>query len=131
MRKFLVSVVTFGILISCVNDDNVSEPDIVGKWQLVQELIDPGDGREDFAPVDSELMLEFFDNGTVVSVNGSLCNFSTPSNDSSSGTFSVKDKTIAIGCEDDVITISFEIGEDLILRFGCIEQCAQKYQRIL
>ncbi|GAA4278767.1 hypothetical protein GCM10022259_34920 [Aquimarina mytili] len=121
------------VVTSCSDDDdtiNIST-DIVGKWLLVEQLVDPGDGSGTFQPVDSDFTLEFFNNGTIVSTNGSLCDVFTSSNDTSSGTFSLENTTLNIGCEDDVITIFFEKNEaELILNFICIEACAQKFRKL-
>ncbi len=133
MRGIVFIFLSFMILGSCSDDDdalNISA-DIVGKWLLVEQLVDPGDGSGTFQLIDSDFTLEFFDNGTVTSANGSLCNVFTPSDDTSSGTFSLENKTLTIGCEDDVITIFFEkTGTELILTLICIEACAQKFKKL-
>ncbi|MEW7292002.1 lipocalin family protein [Aquimarina sp. 2304DJ70-9] len=135
MKIYIGFFICFIGLVSCSNDDDttvVMNTDLIGKWQLIEQLVDPGDGSGTFQPVDSQLTIEFFDNGTVISTNGSLCNMFTVSQDISSGTFSLDNNTINIGCDDDVITIFFEKnGSELILNFICIEACAQKYKKVL
>ncbi len=133
MKKIVILILSFGLLFSCKNDDDAIEStNLVGKWQLVEQLLDPGDGSGTFQPIDSELTLEFFDNGTIISTNGSLCNIFTQSGGTSSGTFSLMENTINIECSDNIIPISFErIGVGLVLNFPCIEACAQKYRKIL
>ncbi len=132
MKKIVYCIMGLGILLSCSGDGNSgADTEILGKWQLFEQLLDPGDGSGTFQAVDSELLLEFFDNGTIVSVNGSLCNIVGGPDDTSSGTFSLEDNTVSIGCTDEMITIAFQkSGSDLILNFFCIEACAQKYRRV-
>ncbi len=134
MKNWIGGLICFIALASCSNDDDntvVVNTDLIGKWQLVEQLLDPGDGSGIFRPVDSQLTIEFFDNGTVISTNGSLCNMFIESQDTSSGTFSLDDTTLNIGCGDDTITIFFQkMGPDLILNFICIEACAQKYKKL-
>ncbi len=132
MEKIVILILSFVLLFSCKSDDDaLRSTDIVGKWQLVEQLLDPGDGSGTFQSVDSELALEFFDDGTIVSRNGSLCNIFTESGGTSSGTFSLNDNMINIECPSDTFRISFErTGLNLVLNFSCIEACAQKYKKV-
>ena len=73
MKKYLLLVLLV-IISSCTSDDSkpADETGIIGKWKLIEQLADPGDGSGTFQPISSERVIEFFSDGTV-SVNGDLC----------------------------------------------------------
>ncbi|MDY8135798.1 lipocalin family protein [Aquimarina sp. 2201CG5-10] len=132
MKNYVYLFLLFSLLISCNDDDSLDNTSLIGKWNLKEQLVDPGDGSGTFQSVDSDMIIEFFVNGTITSSNGTLCNFTHPSTDSSSGTYSFSDKTILINCGENEIRIGFEqIGSELILHFLCIEECSQKYRKTL
>ena len=58
-------------LLNCSSDDSKpsGETALIGKWKLIEQLADPGDGSGTFQPIESDIVIEFFSNGNV-EVNG-------------------------------------------------------------
>lgn len=125
MKKiFLLSILTL-VFLSC--DKNKTE--LIGTYKMTAQYIDPGDGSGDFEPVSSSRTIEFHSDGTVTS-NGNLCDLSTDTDESTSGTYDTSDSTLTIqGCENNTIRFSFDEGI-LILFYPCIEACQVKYEKI-
>ncbi|SHI39853.1 hypothetical protein [Aquimarina spongiae] len=133
MKKYIIILLLSVAFVSCSNDDDNQSPEatVIGKWKLVEALVDPGDGSGTFQPVESNQTITFFETGSVVSENGSLCNIFSESAETSTGTFSFETNTLEIGCVDDVITLTFERTTlNLIIYYPCIEGCAFKYIRV-
>ncbi len=133
MKKSIPVIFLSVILISCSeNDPDLDETSIHGKWLLVEQLADPGDGSGTFQPVDSDNTIEFFADGKFRS-NFILCSMGTNSGQSGQGTFSITENLIfPADCpwaEDR--GLSFE-WEDVTLKiyYPCIEPCAQKFKKI-
>jgi len=128
------------ILLSCTQNDDktfTGNTVLIGKWKLIEQLADPGDGSGVFRPVSSNRILEFFSNGTVKS-NGSLCYMSYEVGDESSGNFTSIDDNVYFDGEitpndcdysGTKLYYSFE-GENLIISYLCIEGCGQKFKKI-
>lgn len=127
-----------GLVFSCYKDDNnypvytPSETTLVGTWQLIQVLNDPGNGSGEFYDVDSDKTITFSDDSTVSS-NGSLCQTSTSSDTPTEGTYSdlqyIIDSADCYVNED--IPISFGIHDTyLIFSYPCIEPCQAKFVKI-
>jgi len=116
-----------GILYSCSPKDAV-DPDLIGKWRLIEVLADPGDGSGTFHSVASNKTMEFNSNGTVTS-NGSICDMSIVSGTSSIGTYSLSDSTLkSSNCETSPMKIRFQkSGSYLIIHYPCDEACSAKY----
>jgi len=127
--------ILFMISFSCNSDDDKgtsvnTNPDLLGTWKLVEQLVDPGDGSGTFQPVISDLQLEFLVEGVLKVTNGSLCSLALDSNDNSTESYSIDENRITASCEIP-ININFEIKEGkLLLHFGCIEGCSQKYEKL-
>ena len=114
------------IFTACNKDEN----EIVGTWELVEIYMDPGDGSGTFEPVESDKIIKFKNNGTVMS-NGSLCVPSTESNSPMEGTYNDTDKTIdSDDCTDQPIAIRYEITNGyLIISYPCFESCQAKFKK--
>lgn len=115
---------------SCADDeDSIAPAGIVGEWELVEFLADPGDGSGVFEPVDSDKRITFTEQNTF-SATESMCSFNDDS--ASTGTYSLEDNTIST---EDCATaggspIGLElVGEELIISYLCIEPCQEKYRR--
>jgi len=133
MKKTILLLAIVGILISCSNDgnDNSRTTELIGQWKLIEQLADPGDGSGTFQSIDSQKNLEFFQDGTITSSNGSLCE---PYSDEqiSSGTYLLDENRIITNCQNTNIgSIGFEIVDDnLILNFISNEGFSQKFAKI-
>jgi len=102
------------------------------EWKLIEQLSDPGDGSGTFQKVDSDKVIQFFEDGTLRS-NGSLCFMNSTTNEDFVATFNEAESLIVI--EDCGSNREFRIeygllNGDLILSYPCIEPCAQKYERV-
>ena len=127
--KLLISLV-FLTLISCNNTDADDTPNtLIGTWKYTEMLADPGNGSGVFTPLTSDNTLTFDAYGNVTS-NGSLCDMSTASNASSTGTYTAATNTlIPTSCPN--TTIIYELtGTTLILNYPCIEPCKAKFIKV-
>jgi hypothetical protein len=132
MKKYRFLLIMFsllGALVSCQQDE-VKGNQLLGKWKLIEQLADPGDGSGVFTPINSDMTISLFNDSTFTS-SGSLCMMNSISSGSSQGSYSPTKKTITPnGCSGST-TISYEIKENyLILYFLCVEACAQKYKKV-
>ncbi len=143
MKKVILIVLTL-FLVSCSSHDNkilIENEVLLGKWKIIETLIDPGDGSGTFQPTESDRVIEFFNNGTVI-INGELCYTSSEVGAQQSGTFkfisSHETDTNHDGeikpnnCENSVAKIYFDINSNnqLILWYPCIEGCGEKFEKI-
>ena len=104
--KYCFSIALIFILLSCSSDNTKPETHhegLLGKWKLIEQLADPGDGSGTFNPVESDRTIEFFSDGTIT-VNGSLCYMSTGVETNSSGTYEVTSDDTADTTFDGIIT---------------------------
>lgn len=126
--RFLIFFLAFCVL-SC--DEDESEAELLGTWQLVQILSDPGDGSGVFMPVNSNKTITFNADGTVTS-NGSLCDIFEDEGESTSGIFSEETMSFTTeecGFED--FEYQFEIDGQFLTYFVlCIEPCGARFQKI-
>jgi len=139
MKHCFALILVFSLFSCTQNDDKTFTGNIVliGKWKLIEQLSDPGDGSGVFMPVSSDRVLEFFNNGNVKS-NGSLCYMSYEVGEESSGSFTAIDddeyfdgEITPNDCEysGTKLYYSFE-GSNLIVSYLCIEGCGQKFKKI-
>lgn len=142
MRAYLF-ILTLLILTGCSSDDNktTDETGLLGKWQLIEQYLDPGDGSGDFQPINSNRTIEFFSNGTV-EINGELCFLSSEVGDKETGTYMITSSNeadttydgeiIPNTCSSRSAKVYFDlpISGDLILWYQCIEGCGQKFKKI-
>jgi heat shock protein HslJ len=132
MKKTILFLLTLSFLISCSenNDDNIENTQLIGKWKLIEQLADPGDGSGTFKSIESQKFIEFKDEGIITS-NGSLCD---PYSDEqiSSGTYSISEGKITTNCQNPNIAFIGFIIEDghLILNFASNEGFSQKFQKL-
>ena len=142
MKKLIVIVVL--ILLNCSSDDRkppIENEDLLGKWRIIEQLMDPGDGSGTFQPVISDRTFEFFSNGTVT-VNEVMCFMSGEPSEMSSGTYEIRggtnvdvqfEGTISPNnCDFEEMRIGFNLSLDghLILWYLCFESCGEKYEKI-
>lgn len=132
MKKVTLILLT-GLILSACNKDNVKveNVELLGKWKLIEQLSDPGDGSGVFKSVESEKTIEFLDNGTVIS-NGTLCSMNTEKGVVSTGTYTIDDGfIIPEGCDYSELKVFFELkNSNLILGYQCFEGCGQKFVKL-
>jgi hypothetical protein len=128
LKYFLI--ITLFFFISCDNDKN-ADPELVSSWKLIENLADPGGGSGTFQTVESEKVINFYNDGTVSS-NGSLCDMSINSDNPTSGTYSSSELTFSSSdCNNTEHEYSYEInGSFLIVNYPCFEPCRSKYSLI-
>jgi hypothetical protein len=128
------------VLVNCTSNNKSpygGNPELLGKWKLIEQLSDPGDGSGVFNPIDSNREMEFFSNGTVT-VNGILCYMSSEVGEQSSGSFSILEnddyydgEIIPNDCDYSETKLYFKIeGSNLIIWYLCIEGCGQKFVKL-
>jgi hypothetical protein len=126
MRKILMILCFVGIFISCNKHDEEKIPEFLGKWRLIEILVDPGDGSGKFHPVTSDKTIEFHADSTVTS-NGSLCDVSIASDSPDTGIYSFAKYTITSpACPDFPGTFEQEV-YFLVIHYHCMEGCSEKY----
>jgi hypothetical protein len=129
MKKTL-SLLLLVVMVSCNCDHEPSNAALEGKWKLVAQLVDPGDGSGIFVKIASDKTLEFSKNATVVS-NGSICSMDGGAAIESEGTFDKHESIIVTKDCTPQMKISYTIsGNELILSYPCIEGCKAKYLKI-
>ncbi len=134
MNKTILIVLITTTFYSCTQEEDIfsKNTELICKWNLIEQLVDPGDGSGTFQPIDSERTIEFFKNGKVVS-NGSFCSMSSNSGQKSYGVFN--DNKEIITPKEDCNSSEYKIYYKLIdgylhLSYQCIEGCAQKFEKI-
>jgi len=103
---------------------------ISGKWQLIEILVDPGDGSGTFSPVTDGKIIEFKEDNTVTNLDSPFSCNSPDVNLPIIATYSEKDKKIRFSdCPN--FSLGVEIKNDNLLIYPpCIEPCASKYKKI-
>ncbi len=100
------------------SEEKINEGLIDRSWHLTEVLADPGNGSGTYQPVDSELVLLFFSNGTFGSTE-SLCN-----NNETGGTYD-STRIYPSGCD---YSMTYELIEETLYVYPpCIEPCGMKY----
>ena len=137
MRSILFILLSLCV-VGCTSNENnqpyEDNPELLGKWKLIEQLSDPGDGSGVFNPIESDREIEFFSDGTVVA-NGVLCYMSSVVGAQSSGSFSVLEdneyydgEIIPDDCDYPETKLYYKIeGAYLIIWYLCIEGCGQKF----
>lgn len=130
MKKVIILLVCLGLLFACNESDDNQENNLQSKWKLTEVLADPGDGSGTFQPIESDLTIEFYNDGTLKS-NGLLCYMALESSEETSGTYSIVDNTISPdNCDHSLdFTIDSE-NSRLIISYPCIEPCGLKFVKI-
>jgi hypothetical protein len=130
MKKIVFTLITIGLLNSCSSDDSGTNTELVGNWKLIEVLADPGDGSGTFTSVESNKTITFNSDGTISS-NGTLCDITITSNNSTSGTYSITESTFnSPSCINPDYNYTFEKNENIIIiDYPCIEPCKAKYKK--
>lgn len=129
--KYLIAL--FCCTLFACSSENVPFSDsneLIGKWELVEMLMDPGDGSGEFQATTWEVILSIEDNQDVIA-NGILCGFGE-SADLLYGKLSIADSTIITSCQNGELTYSFNIDEShlILSSHHCIEPCMAKFIKV-
>lgn len=142
MKRHLLIVLAL-IIFSCTSDDSKpkGETELIGKWKLIEQLADPGDGSGTFQTIDSKRIIEFLSDGTI-EINGELCVMSSEVGDKETGAFittssneadtTYDGEIISNTCNSRSARVYFDLttSGNLILWYSCIEGCGQKFTKI-
>lgn len=117
------------VLSSCSQNSEIDSTVLVGRWKLIERLVDPGDGSGTYQPVSGNSYIDFFADGTFTA-NTPMCPIDQANNQPSSGTYDSVSLILSFNnCSSFVI--SYEIsGNNLILHPPCFEDCGSKYIKI-
>lgn len=128
-RNHFIACFLLVIFGSCEKEDQ-NPVQLIGKWKLVEQLIDPGDGSGVFESIASDKTISFFSNGSFSST-GPMCTMDVGSSTPSEGSYSLTDGIInPSSCPMMTGSIHFEIIENsLILSYPCIEPCREKFRK--
>jgi len=133
MKQLILFILIIASFSSCTEEDVfLKNKDLIGKWKLIEQYSDPGDGSGDFQPIESKRIIEFFKNGKIIS-NGSFCAMNSDTGEHGVGVFN--DKTEAILVKNECNSSEYKINYKLIdgnlqLWYPCIEGCAQKFEKV-
>ena len=114
---------------SCSEPEVENNNPLLGEWQLIEILSDPGNGSGVFVPVESDKYL-LFNSDNVVNTNGSFCRFGHGDvGDNDSGEYSIETNMITpVDCLFDFGGIRFELNDSVLeLSYLCDEACLEKY----
>lgn len=112
------------MILSCTSDDNI---ELIGRWKLIETLLDPGDGSGTFQKVMSDQTIDFFLDNTVLISATKKCGI----NVDASGTYSKEESIIFIECPPYNFEIKFYIqGSKLILDYPATEPVLEKYIKV-
>lgn len=118
----------FGFLIFTIACEKGEDMRIIGEYKLMEAYVDPGDGNGYFTPVQSDKILTFYSNGTVM-CNGNMCVPTLSTDNPTSGEYSME--RLVILSDDCSSTLRFQsFGDEIIVEYTCIESCDHKYVRL-
>lgn len=121
MNKILGITLLGFLILSC----NKTDETLVGTYQLIEVLADPGDGSGKFEAVNSSKKITFKSDQSF-SCEGEICGLNISSENQTNGTFDEETKTL----ESETCTLHYEMhGDELTLQYPCIEPCYHKYKK--
>lgn len=118
---------------SCQSDFELPDSettDIIGSWELIELLTDPGDGSGQFESTKLDIRLEI-DEHLNLKANGVLCGFSE-SESVLTGKISLADSIITATCSSGTLRHKFSLFESNLnlQNLSCRESCAAKFSKI-
>jgi len=136
MKKSILLILTI-FFISCSNNERLKldteEANILGRWKLIEELNDPGDGSGIFVSVNSEMVVEFLEKG-ILSSNVNFCESSSILEGNIEYNYFVDESYILVGDCNNISIVDYKINYDFNIETGylffwhpCIEGCGQKF----
>ncbi len=132
MTKCILSFLALLIITLTSCDIGLKKDEIVGFWQLTEELSDPGDGSGTFQEIKSDKIIIFHKDGSFFT-NGPMCEFTRRTGVESRGTYSVEDGELIVdGCAEPLfLRPRFEVDRlELTIWFACFEGCGHRYKKI-
>ena len=126
MKQFFMLTLIASLILStsCSKEDS-KEKELVYKWHLIESLNDPGDGSGVFEKVESDAIIEFYDDNTVLYTEN-LCMNGT----SYTGKYSLLENKIYPDCRLEP-SLNFRIeNNQLIIYYPCVEGCAEKFELV-
>lgn len=128
--KFKVFIFISLLAIFSCNNDEDSNVELIGTWELIEVLVDPGDGSGVFQPTDSNKTIQF-NNDKTLNSNSYLCSMFSIANEASTGEYNEQEQTIfSLSCNSQMV-LNYQIENNrLIINHFCIEACAEKYIKI-
>lgn len=132
MKNSILLIALSLFMLSCNSDDDTPENIIVGMWNLTGIYLDPGDGSGAFENVNSNKNIVFSSDGTFSS-NGIICDLTTETDVSSTGTYSTTESQIdASSCSFIELFLDYSIDNTImIINYPCIEACQARYEKVL
>ena len=129
MKKLLLVLLASMLILSCSKNSS-NDVELLGEWRLVEIYADPGDGSGTFEAVESDKIVEFLSNNTVIS-NGALCTMGMGS-DHSMGSYDPESGFIhPHNCGGSNVKIHYQIVDSkLQMSYMCTESCVEKYAKI-
>ncbi len=127
MKNLTIALSFFCLILfsSCSIEEPQRDPDLVSKWELIEELVNDG-SKSIYKPAERTETVEFRLDSKVKR-STSWCAESNVN----IGEYSPENKSITVGCGEDELTISYAIkGDFLFIYPNCFEECALKYRRI-
>lgn len=120
MKEYIVIILFAAVFTGC--NKHLSKTGLVGKWNLTESLMDPGDGSGKWTPPSQKTTIEFTSAGLIKYddnkpsvaykiINDSLMEISSPGSSTISYRYKVDDNK-------------------LFMRPPCIEACGERYIRL-
>jgi hypothetical protein len=128
MKNMLILSLFISFLSCQKSHELCNSNDLIGTWQLIEVLSDPGDGSGIYQSVESDWIISFSSDGSFYS-NQKLCNGNNENTEEEMGSYNTVDQLINnVSCSFDV---GYELnGPNLILRYPCREPCGQKFVKV-
>jgi hypothetical protein len=121
----LITLLNCLIFLSCRKTATVVNTTIIGKWMLIETLIDPGDGSGEWMPVNPPNYYMKFEPGNSIESD-----ISRGSGNASKYKILTASTLFLIYAESDTVFYSYKItGSFLTLEGGCYERCAMKFKK--
>lgn len=127
MKNLTIALTLFCsiLLSSCSIQEPQRDPDLVSKWELMEELINDG-SKSIFKPAERTETVEFLLDSRIKR-STSWCAEAQVN----VAEYSTEDKSITVGCGETPLTLRYAIkGDFLFIYPNCFEACALKYRRI-
>jgi hypothetical protein len=119
MKRYITILLITILITGC--SKNLSKTGLIGKWNLTESLMDPGDGSGQWTAPSEKTIIEFTKRGIIKYENKLSDNYKII-NDSTMELSSSSSSTINYRYQLD--------GDKLFLRPPCIEACGEKYERL-